>query len=1106
MKQRQHRIIRSASGFGLCLLGLCFSQSSSGAEGVDYLKQIKPIFAEKCYACHSSLKQESELRLETRDLMLRGGDSGAVIVPGKIDESLLLQRVIAKGDEQMPPPGEGSRLSKHEIELIKSWIAQGAISPKEEIPGSPKDHWSFRPPVKAKVPQGHTGPAMRNPIDAFLAAQREKQGLLSVKPASKRILLRRVYLDLVGLPPTQEQIQNFVNDSDSDAYEKIVNKLLASPQYGERWGRHWMDIWRYTDWYGLGAQLRYSQKHIWHWRDWIIESLNQDSSYAEMIQDMLAADEIKPTDHKALRATGFLARHYYLFNRTTWLDSTLEHTSKAFLGLTMNCAKCHDHKYDPLTNVDYYQMRAIFEPYQVRLDALPGETDLEKNGLPRIFDAHADTKTFVHIRGNEKAPDKSREMKPAPPELFTFDEFKITPVTLPPEAHHPAMQEFVLKDQLKIASTKIEIAQKTLQQANKQLADLEQKEKLEQKSKPNLDQQKKTEKAEPFLVDDFEKANPQLWTMGPGQWAFQKGKLIQTKTGYGRAYLRSLQDHPQNFKATLKYNTTGGDKWRSVGLAFDVNGKREKMIYLSAVQPGSKLQVSYNAGSKSVYPGDAVHACKVNLNVPYELEIKVRDQLVNVALNGEHAISYTLPVKREAGKIDILAFDAAAEFDMVRISSLSLSDSLIDGKKSAKITLNLARAKSKTASVSLKVAQRFKESLQTAYTADKSRYSKQSVTKQTELKQAAALAARKYELAVAEQKLAQVEEKLEATTGEAKKKVEKEIVAAMKQLEKARQTVKKPGEKYTRVRASRKALEGPAEKDDSRYKPFPETSTGRRTAFARWMTHRKNPLTARVAVNHIWLRHFGQPLVNEVTDFGLRSSQPIQHELLDWLAVDFMEHNWSMKHLHHLMVTSNAYQLGSSTIDADSQTQQKDKENHYYWRRNMVRMESEVIRDSLLHLAGELDLTRGGPTIDPAKNPDSKRRSLYFTTSRDAHDKFLSMFDSADIFACYRRNQSVVPQQALALANSKVSLQMARKITEGIRTKHPQLNDQEFIQRAYEKILCVKPTPQESSLCLQALAKTQTALKTTKNQQPIWRSRENLVHALLNHNDFITIR
>ncbi|QDT93530.1 Planctomycete cytochrome C [Gimesia algae] len=1071
------------------------ARTAQSAEKVDYLKEIKPLFAEKCFACHSALKEEAELRLETRELMLKGSYSGAVIHPGKPDKSMLLERIMAKEDEQMPPPEDGSRLSDHDIALIRTWIEQGAVTPKEEIPGSPKDHWAFQTPVKAKVPNV----GLKNPIDAFLEVKRRQQGLVAVAPASRRVLIRRVYLDLIGLPPSQEEIEKFANDTDDDAYGKVVQKLLASPQYGERWGRHWMDIWRYTDWYGLGKQLRNSQKHIWHWRDWIIESLNRDSSYGEMVQDMLAADELKPTDHEALRATGFLARHYYLFNRTTWLDSTLEHTSKAFLGLTMNCAKCHDHKYDPLTHVDYYSMRAIFEPYQVRLDPLPGQIDLEQNGLPRIFDAHADTKTYLHIRGDEKNPDKSQEMQPATPEIFTFDEFKVSSVTLPAKAHYPALQEFVLQDQLKAAKEKMVAAQNASDQATTQLAQLEQT--AQTKVAANVSDQAVT-----FLEDDFQKENPEFWALGPGEWTYLDGKLIQTKTGYGRAYLRSKQNHPHDFKARFKFKTTGGDKWRSVGLAFDVTGDREKMIYLSAVQPGSKLQVSYKENGKSIYPAEGRHACEVKLNQPYELELKVRDQLVNIAINGAHALSYRLPLPRETGKLELLAFDAAAEFEQINVQTLASAETMIEGKQPVKMSLALAQAKVARAQATLKVASLYPETLQTAYTVEKARLNGVSENELTALTHAAALAARKYELAVAEENLAQAREKAETASGDAKQKLTKEIAAAEKAVKTAKESVSKPGEKYTRIRASRKALEGPAEKNDSRYQPYPETSTGRRSALARWITHQKNPLTARVAVNHIWLRHFGEPLVEDVTDFGLRAKRPVHQDLLDWLAVEFMEHEWSMKHLHTLMVTSQAYQLSSSTLNSNPENLTKDETNRYYWKRNTVRMESEVIRDSLLHLAGELDLTLGGPTIDPDKNKDSRRRSLYFTYSRDSQEKFIGMFDAADIFACYRRNESVVPQQALTLANSKVSLQMARKMVQNIREQQPSLSDQEFIRLAYARILCEEPTPREFEICSQALSETQATLKAAKHQNPIWRSRENLVHALLNHNDFITIR
>ncbi|HZK81630.1 MAG TPA: DUF1549 domain-containing protein, partial [Humisphaera sp.] len=192
----------------------------------------------------------------------------------------------------------------------------------------PKDHWAFQNPVRPVLAKSG------NPIDVLISTEWEKRGLKPQPPIERGLLLRRVYLDLVGLPPTHAEQSAFLADTSADAYEKVVDRLLASPQYGERWGRHWMDIWRYSDWWGLGAEVRNSQKHMWHWRDWIVESLNANKGYDEMIREMLAADELYPTDSDKLRATGFLARQYFRFNRNTWLEETVEHTSKAFLGLT----------------------------------------------------------------------------------------------------------------------------------------------------------------------------------------------------------------------------------------------------------------------------------------------------------------------------------------------------------------------------------------------------------------------------------------------------------------------------------------------------------------------------------------------------------------------------------------------------------------------------------------------------------------------------------------------------------------------------------------------------------------------------------------------------
>jgi hypothetical protein len=457
-----------------------------------------------------------------------------------------------------------------------------------------------------------------------------------------------------------------------------------------------------------------------------------------------------------------------------------------------------------------------------------------------------------------------------------------------------------------------------------------------------------------------------------------------------------------------------------------------------------------------------------------------------------------------------VAFDAAAEFSYLEVKALPASVQLVQAArpKDAGITnVDDAKIEVAIAEKTLAAAELRPEALRTSHAADVAKAHGVSAEELTPLVRAAAIAARRYELAKAEESLARAEQKLAAADEKTRPQAEKELQAAREALEKSQVAVGEPGDAYTSIQASLKALEGPDETDVSRRSPYPTVSTGRRTALARWIVGRDNPLTARVAVNHIWVRHFGQPLVETVTDFGRRAPAPPQQKLLDWLAVEFMESGWSMKHLHRLIVTSEAYRLSSSTAGADKATLAADPENHYYWRRKPLRMESEAIRDSLLRLAGALDPAIGGPTINPAQDENVFRRSLYFTQSRDDQHAFLSMFDAADILACYRRSESIVPQQALTLANSKLSLTMARRLAANLQTELGDATDDAFIRAAYEAILCVEPTPEESAACREALDRTRTLLEQRHHSQPAdSRARENLVHALLNHNDFITIR
>jgi Protein of unknown function (DUF1553) len=392
-------------------------------------------------------------------------------------------------------------------------------------------------------------------------------------------------------------------------------------------------------------------------------------------------------------------------------------------------------------------------------------------------------------------------------------------------------------------------------------------------------------------------------------------------------------------------------------------------------------------------------------------------------------------------------------------------------------------------------------SLHSRFDAERAKYMKAADA--ATLAQAAAKAEKEVAWIKAEEDLAKAELELDQAGTAQKSAVEKKRDAARTAVAAAKKAVENPGDSYTAPRGALKTKENNLEDDKSRLKPFPTTSTGRRTALAKWITDRRNPLAARVAVNHIWARHFGKPLVATVFDFGRKGARPTHPELLDWLAVEFMENGWSLKHLHRLIVTSDAYRLSSSPAGAMAETLKADPENRYLWRRNAVRMESQVIRDSLLQLAGQLDLAAGGPPIDVNAQADSKRRSLYFVHSHNDHHKFLMQFDDAAVLECYRRTESIVPQQALTLANSKFALTMSEAIARRLDSHR---HDGEFVSAAFRMILASTPTAEENKACLEALAEWQRVLKEQKHADPIQKARINLVSALLNHNDFVTVR
>jgi hypothetical protein len=341
--------------------------------------KIKPTLKGTCLPCHGGKKTRGGLRLDSRASLLRGGNHGPALVPGDPAKSLLIQTLRYAHEEIKMPPVK--QLPVAVADDFAAWVKNGAIWPQSSTLKSvtSQNHWAFQPIKKVEPPVDPSGWSA-NPIDRFVHARLIAEGLQPARPADKRTLIRRITFDLIGLPPTPEEVAAFVADDSPDTYVKVVDRLLASPLYGERWGRHWLDVVRYSDTAGFETDQRYTT--AWRYRDYVIQSLNRDKSYDRFLHEQVAGDELWPNDRDALLATGLYcvgpaeAESAMTGNQLEyeWLTDTVDTTGAAFLGLTLGCSRCHDHKYDPITQRDYFALQAVFaasdRPYPEKMRVL----------------------------------------------------------------------------------------------------------------------------------------------------------------------------------------------------------------------------------------------------------------------------------------------------------------------------------------------------------------------------------------------------------------------------------------------------------------------------------------------------------------------------------------------------------------------------------------------------------------------------------------------------------------------------------------------------------------------------------------------------------------
>ncbi len=864
------------------------NQKKLQAEQIRFEREILPILRPRCFACHGIDNPMAGLDLRTVESVLKGSANGPVISEGGSDKSILVRMISTKS---MPPPGTAEPLGEPELEKLRQWVDTLQVSPRmlgvneratftkveaREVTAKDRELWAFRKPVKPAVPEVKNQKRVRTPIDAFVLAELEAKGLTFSAVAPELVLMRRAYFDLVGLPPAPQEIAAFQGGSKPGAYGRLIDDLLASPHYGERWARHWLDLAGYTD-----VQLFDNNPAgtrlfdgIWRYRDYVVRSLNAGKPYDRFLMEQIAGDELvdwrsakkyTPEILDSLVATGFLRSVYDRTDqdvvnlpgeRYDVLFHLLDKFGTGVMGLTLNCARCHSHRFDPIPQRDYYRFLSIFAT-----------------------------------------------------------------------AYNPA-------------------------------------------------------------------------------------KWLQPKN-------RHLPNVPKLELEVIKKHNAGIDQ--------------------RARAPKQKLE---------------------RLRRPYKerlLEVKLEKLPAEIRAEAKEALA-TPEDKRDAvQKFLVMKFQKRLEVKPEEVTgALSPEDKAIATKLEERIQL-------------LESYRRRTEKIQALW----------------------------------------------------------DVGPAPKMRLLQRGEVEAPGPP---VQPGFLTILSPPGKSDLVKPPnLKGESSGYRLALARWLTSRDHPLTARVIVNRVWQQHFGRGIVETPDNFGRNGSPPTHPELLDWLAVDFMEHGWSLKRLHKLIMTSTVYRQASRQPAGGEQSAalSVDPENKLLWRMNLRRLEAEAIRDAVLAASGKLDRTMGGAPIFAAAIADglSKledafkkslpiptggewRRSLYLFARRNYPHTFLEVFDSPIMQTnCTRRVNSVSPLQSLTLLNDDFMVESAGYLADQVSGVAREGKAAQLIEAAYLLTLSRPPTVAEKELA-KALLQDQEELHRRANMAPDKAAKAalaNLCHMLLASNEFLYI-
>jgi mono/diheme cytochrome c family protein len=1066
------------------------------AEGVEFFeKKIRPILVERCYECHSAeaKKLKGNLRLDSRAAMVKGGDLGPPIVSGDPEKSLLVKAIRWVDEDLKMPPKK--RLSEEQVADFVAWVKRGAPYPEAAAVAAEKggidyikgrQWWAFQPPKDAPVP-----PGAAHPIDAFILAKLREKGLQPALLADKRTLLRRATFDLIGLPPSPAEMDAFLADESPDAFAKVIDRLLASPAYGEKWGRHWLDVARYTD--SGDARGMFGNEDIgeaWRYRDWVVGAFNRDLPYDQFVRLQIAGD-LGEFSTEGILATGLFAIGGWgngdsdkEKTLTDIVDDQIDVVGRAFLGVTLACARCHDHKFDPIATEDYYGLAGIFFSSHILPNPGPKTNGAPMLRIPLAPPAEVDArkKLEAEIAALEKKLEKETDAAWAAVGkdllgrtaalLKAADEYRSI-------RSRPSLAEFAESKGLPAPALTAWLAylgSGDLGLLARGSRDIH--------GRPGLHGWRNTTGPDTpcatVNTTDQEQAFGTI-RMPPHTVSVHPSPTAGVGVGWrspisGTVRVRGRVVDADNIcgdgiEWTLD-RVTGGTALLAKG-AIPNGGQQDVPERSLEVKEGDLVQL--NILPKKDYTCDTT---VVEIQVAEADGQKRSWSLAHDVLEGSRAGSMANPM-------GVWCF-----YDMAKRGG---AGALAPDSALAK----WLAAKDKSAAA---------DEVQRALLApDAAKGPDAKLLKDlTDPKGPFLGAARKDESALApetREALAKMREGLASL----KQKLPPPIPVCHGLQEGGCPQTTWVGfhdaPVHIRGRYDRLGAVVP--------RRFPKVLAGDtqlaiskgsgRVELAAWLASPGNPMTAKVMVNRIWQGHFGEGIVRTPNNYGKLGQPPTHPELLDWLAREFVKSGWSIKAMHRLMMLSETYRRSSI---ADAAAAKADPGNLLFGRMNRRRLTAEELRDSLLAAGDTLDRTMGGLSV---KEISSARRTLYLTTVRSDRSTYRMLFDAADPNAIVdRRIDSTVAPQALFLLNNPFALQQTQALARRAVKQGP-ADEAAKIQWLYPVLFGRLPTEREVRIGQSVIARGREAGRLAgqpPTPEQVW---EPYCQILLCANEFIYI-